>query len=798
MILISKFYFIITEKAAKLTESKDLIKRLATCYIKSQDIPQNDDKILALFDKHSRSEAIKYMNVAVIYYNIEGVANHFEKAFEWFSKAAELGETRSIFSLGYMYGEGKGIEIDDIKSFEWYLRDAELGDKPSMAKLVKIYINGNGTDKNYAEALKYLLKCGDFEYCIDEIEILVSYIIDILADSYIDEKFNTKLFEDKILEVFYDKAETANAIYRLSKIYSKVSGNILHKDCKNFSETMHTISRNKDNLMIAAAELGHAEAMYKFSEYLYNGSPMKSFEWCMKAAELGNVKAIYEVAEHYRCGYGVKEDFAEAVKWFRKAADLDDLFAINALFECYLYGEGVEQDEHIAFEWLKKYHLDDEVIAMGEMANIYYNNDRVRDKTKAFEWLLNAVKQGGASFIEHIKFDDEIEVLSEFFTKMPTDKIVEMFKNKSKAADALFGLAQICDKKFSLPEDDYEDYRPDKNAIELFKKADKLDHKYAAQRLGELYYLKCNGASFRNDFKISHKWFERAASFGIPNAMYNTGMGYYNFGEFELALEWINKAAELNYPDAFNQLGEMYYFGREGVEKNLEEAIKFFRKAADLGNTSAMFHLGDCYMHGEGVEQSEAEALKWFIKRQDGDESEGMAHLAYMYSWDSDYAKSFEWYSKAAELGNAEAVYSLGCCYEEGNGVEKDSAKALEYYLKAADKDSEDGIHAAIELYLNDENIKNIPAALKMMVDKGEYYMHEVEQIVEFFVKASEADILAMYTQDITTALEAINNLIELYKKACGEYEDDYYTKNLTVLYKKAESLEIAAKKTSI
>ncbi|MDY2735372.1 tetratricopeptide repeat protein, partial [Intestinibacter sp.] len=45
-----------------------------------------------------------------------------------------------------------------------------------------------------------------------------------------------------------------------------------------------------------------------------------------------------------------------------------------------------------------------------------------------------------------------------------------------------------------------------------------------------------------------------------------------------------------------------------------------------------------------------------------------------------------EWYTKAAEKGNAWAQDNLGSFYEYGKGVEKDINKAIEWYTKAASK----------------------------------------------------------------------------------------------------------------
>ena len=58
-------------------------------------------------------------------------------------------------------------------------------------------------------------------------------------------------------------------------------------------------------------------------------------------------------------------------------------------------------------------------------------------------------------------------------------------------------------------------------------------------------------------------------------------------------------------------LGELYKDGK-GVAMNKQEAVKWFRKAADLGDDWAMWYLGQCYEKGEGVEKSKDKALYWY------------------------------------------------------------------------------------------------------------------------------------------------------------------------------------------
>ena len=50
------------------------------------------------------------------------------------------------------------------------------------------------------------------------------------------------------------------------------------------------------------------------------------------------------------------------------------------------------------------------------------------------------------------------------------------------------------------------------------------------------------------------------------------------------------------------------------VEKNLAETVKWFRKAAEQGDSEAQYNLGLFYDKGEGVEKNHSEAIKWYKK----------------------------------------------------------------------------------------------------------------------------------------------------------------------------------------
>ncbi len=64
--------------------------------------------------------------------------------------------------------------------------------------------------------------------------------------------------------------------------------------------------------------------------------------------------------------------------------------------------------------------------------------------------------------------------------------------------------------------------------------------------------------------------------------------------------------------------------------------------------------------------------------------SDALYQEAVKYYQNKDYAHAVEYYQKAAEKGDARAQCELGCCYENGEGVEKNMTKAFELHKQAA------------------------------------------------------------------------------------------------------------------
>ncbi len=175
-------------------------------------------------------------------------------------------------------------------------------------------------------------------------------------------------------------------------------------------------------------------------------------------------------------------------------------------------------------------------------------------------------------------------------------------------------------------------------------------------------------------------------------------------------LTTVRTNAEKGNAAAMNILGD-FYFNGEHVGKDYTEAIKWYKKAAEKGNVSAMCNLGICYQYGFGAsinDENLALAIEWYKKAADQGYARAQYHLGNCYEnqkiddkikdkaqRDALTAKhreqAFPWYKKAAENGYALAQYKLARYYE----WKKNTEEAVKWYKRAAEQGI---IHAQSQL----------------------------------------------------------------------------------------------------
>lgn len=123
------------------------------------------------------------------------------------------------------------------------------------------------------------------------------------------------------------------------------------------------------------------------------------------------------------------------------------------------------------------------------------------------------------------------------------------------------------------------------------------------------------------------------------------------------------------------------------IDKQYNEAFKYYKLATELGHAEAQYKLGRCFDNGDGVEQSHAEAVKWYRLAAEQGYAKAQNKLGDCFNWgcgvEKDCTKSLYWYQKAAEQKDIDAQYSLAIYYATGY---RDTKKALEWFNKVLDK----------------------------------------------------------------------------------------------------------------
>jgi hypothetical protein len=155
-------------------------------------------------------------------------------------------------------------------------------------------------------------------------------------------------------------------------------------------------------------------------------------------------------------------------------------------------------------------------------------------------------------------------------------------------------------------------------------------------------------------------------------------------------IEALKASAKQGSTRAMRQLGDLYYVGRDGVEQNFGEALRWYSMLANRGDRRGQTILGTMYARGYGVEKNLARAHDWWLASATshlGGDAGAMYNLGTLYyrgeGVTQDYKQAADWYRKAAQIGHVDAQKNLAGMYWEGKGIEK-SAQWAYYWFKIA------------------------------------------------------------------------------------------------------------------
>lgn len=134
--------------------------------------------------------------------------------------------------------------------------------------------------------------------------------------------------------------------------------------------------------------------------------------------------------------------------------------------------------------------------------------------------------------------------------------------------------------------------------------------------------------------------------------------------DYREAVNWADKAATAEDALGVWILAQAYENGL-GVNADLEQALDYYKKGAQLGNADCQVSLAEHLLHGDVCMPNEAKAFN--LARQ------------------------------AAQADNLHAMRLIADCYMKGSGTQQDKTQALYWYQKVAEQIQDPAVEEAIE-----------------------------------------------------------------------------------------------------
>lgn len=197
-------------------------------------------------------------------------------------------------------------------------------------------------------------------------------------------------------------------------------------------------------------------------------------------------------------------------------------------------------------------------------------------------------------------------------------------------------------------------------------------------------------AYLKENISKCEDWFWKALRGGMYFAANNLNK-YYKEGDEDIIAPQPEKARDLYKigAEAGHPIMQAIYADNLTEEGRKEEALRWYKEAAEGGHPGAWYDVGRCYFTGEGVAQDEAYAVKCFEKElAQNPIHQGSCNLlgkAYLFGQGVplDYAKAYQYLSTAYyKQDSTWGVFYLAKCSFNGWGTPQDYGKAMEFMNK--------------------------------------------------------------------------------------------------------------------
>lgn len=190
--------------------------------------------------------------------------------------------------------------------------------------------------------------------------------------------------------------------------------------------------------------------------------------------------------------------------------------------------------------------------------------------------------------------------------------------------------------------------------------------------------------------------YKQAARQHSPEAMEKLGDLYMEAADkdsIQAAYSWYIKGADFNHLPCIKKAAH-HIDTKHGIDPSKQSLLgnistKLHRQAADLGDAESQIEYARRLQTGDyGLLPQPLEAINYYTRAVDQGNAQAMYLLGVFHEKGHPYgyppvnqAKAMEWFTKAAEAGSSEAAFHIGTLHE----AQKNIAEAVKWYDKALD-----------------------------------------------------------------------------------------------------------------
>ncbi len=169
----------------------------------------------SLLFSQNKSDSIRvgliknYYQLAIKFKEGKALSMNYDSAFNYFSKAAALGDPQSIYAVAYMFYKGLGCKQNYDTAAQLFSKGAALGKDNSLYFYGLCWRNGYGRPKNEDSARYYLQKSADLGYrqAIMELESKVAENSNDSAAKVLLTKLDNAAIPDKTMPNHFTKIQ---------------------------------------------------------------------------------------------------------------------------------------------------------------------------------------------------------------------------------------------------------------------------------------------------------------------------------------------------------------------------------------------------------------------------------------------------------------------------------------------------------------------------------------------------------------------------------------------------------------